>query len=374
MNRKVITAGHICLDITPVITGAETGSVSDFFRPGGLIQVGEAVFSTGGAVANTGLAMKKFGADVSLIGKIGRDPFGDTVKKLLDEYGAGEDLVISDDEPTSYTIILAVPGIDRMFLHAPGADASFSADDIPEQALCGAALMHFGYPTAMRNMYISGGEELIRLMKYAKDCGCATSLDLAALDPGTEAAAQDWHAIIRDVLPYTDFFVPSIEELCSMIDPGRYEQWTKQAAGRDVCTVLDVEEDVRPLAEQCIAWGAKAVLLKCGVLGMYLCTADAGHLRDIGERLELDTADWAERRLYENSYQPDRIISATGCGDVSIAAFLVSLLNGEAPEECLKLACAAGAACITEINALSGLESLEALKERIRNGWKKTGE
>ena len=66
MNKKVIVAGHICIDITPEIKGKPAGSIQDLFSPGSLINVGAADIHTGGLVANTGLAMKFLGADVSL--------------------------------------------------------------------------------------------------------------------------------------------------------------------------------------------------------------------------------------------------------------------------------------------------------------------
>ena len=374
MNRKVIAAGHICLDVTPVFSLAHAHSIAEVFRPGSVVSIGEAFFSTGGSVANTGLAMKILGADVTLIGKIGRDPFGDTVMKILSEYNADKGMIVSDVDPTSYTLILAVPGIDRIFLHAPGADATFCSDDVPEASLEDAVLFHFGYPTVMRRMYLDDGQELIKLMKRVKEYGIAASLDLAAIDPSSEAGQQDWDRIIRAVLPYTDFFVPSVEELCSMIDPVRYQEWIQRAGNRDICTVLDPVQDIHPLAERCMSYGAKVLLLKCGALGMYLRTADADALRTVGSRLELNADAWADLDLFEYSYLPDRIVSGTGCGDTSIAAFLTAILNNEIPEEALHLAAAAGASCITGTDALSGLMSMQELKEKIHAGWKKTGE
>lgn len=50
-----------------------------------------------------------------------------------------------------------------------------------------ATLFHFGYPTLMRSMYENDGAELIALFKKVKECGCATSLDLSAVAPDTEA-------------------------------------------------------------------------------------------------------------------------------------------------------------------------------------------
>ena len=88
MSKKVIVAGHICIDITPVFQGKSVTNVSDILKPGKLIQMGKAEVSTGGVVANTGLGMKILGADVTLMGKIGNDEFGNLILGILDKYDA----------------------------------------------------------------------------------------------------------------------------------------------------------------------------------------------------------------------------------------------------------------------------------------------
>ena len=218
MKKRVIVAGHICLDINPVFSGPKVNAIGDLLKPGKLVQVGAAAFNTGGAVANTGLAMKVLGANVSLMGKIGRDSFGDTVMGILRQYGAEDGMIVSEDASTSYTIVIAPPGIDRIFLHDPAANNTFCADDIDEKALADAALFHFGYPSVMQKLYENQGEGFIDMIRRVHEKGVAVSLDLCAVDPGSEAGKQDWHAILKAVLPYVDLFVPSIEELCSMLD------------------------------------------------------------------------------------------------------------------------------------------------------------
>ncbi len=185
MGKKAIVAGHICLDITPVFPPA-AGKVRDageLLRPGKLIEVQAPDVHTGGAVANTGLGMKVLGADVKLLGKVGNDAFGAMIQQILDAHGAGGDLIEASGETSSYSVVLAVPGVDRMFLHCPGANDTFVSGDIPEEALKDAALFHFGYPTLMRSMYEDDGDELIRMFREMKTRGIATSLDLAMADP-----------------------------------------------------------------------------------------------------------------------------------------------------------------------------------------------
>ncbi|MDO4285334.1 MAG: carbohydrate kinase family protein [Eubacteriales bacterium] len=371
MKKKVIAAGHICLDITPVFPEGKTDSLHQILSPGKLIQMGEADVHTGGAVANTGLAMKILGADVTLLGKIGKDAFGDMVLHILEQYDAQRDMVISGRDSTSYSVILAVPGIDRIFLHHPGANQSFLAEDVSDALLEEAALFHFGYPPIMRSMYEREGEELLCLLRKVRRAGVATSLDMAAVDASSEAGRADWEAILEKVLPEVDFFVPSVEELCYMLDRERFDEWQERAGGRDITEVLDIGNDVKPLAERCMDLGCKVLLIKCGAPGLYFRTAGRSRLLEISSRTELDPDLWADKEIFEKSYIPEKVRSGTGAGDTSIAAFLTAMLEGYDPERCLHLAAGTGASCVEAYDALSGLRSLEELERKIEGGWEK---
>lgn len=374
MSKKVIVAGHICLDITPIFPDKKVNKPEEILSPGKLVQTGAADVHTGGAVANTGLALKILGADVSLMGKVGCDAFGDMICGILQKYDADRHMIRSEQESSSYSVVLAIPGIDRIFLHNPGANNTFCASDIPAESFNDAALFHFGYPPLMHAMYEEEGRELLNLMQSVQEAGVATSLDMAAIDADTEAGKLDWNEILKKVLPYVDFFVPSVEELCFMLDKERFADWQKRANGKDITEILDIETDVKPLADICMSYGVKVLLIKCGAPGIFYKTTDHQTLSTISPRIGLDTDAWAGKEGFEASYVPDCILSGTGAGDTSIAAFLASVLNGEAPETALQLATATGACCVTSYDALGGLKPLDELKEKIRNGWKKNGE
>ena len=365
--KKVISAGHICLDITPVFPpGKRYGQLSSLLVPGKLIQMEGADVHTGGSVANTGLALKLLGCDVTLMGKVGDDPLGMMIRSILDRYGAGG-LLTDPGSDTSYSVVLAVPGADRIFLHCPGANDTFSGKDIPEDALEDTALFHFGYPPLMRNMWENDGAELAAMFRRMKEKGIATSLDLAAVDPDSPAGRADWEKILAGTLPFVDFFVPSFEELCWMLDRERYNRLA--AEGGDITERLDMEAEALPLAERLVSMGCRIVVIKCGVSGMLLYTAGREAVAGTGSRLELDPDRWCSRRVFQPSFRADRVRSATGAGDTSIAAFLAAVLSGRAPENCIALASAEGACCVTEYDALSGLKPLDELEERIRRGW-----
>ena len=240
--KKAVVAGHICLDITPVFP-EDSGKtdIGELLRPGRLIHVDRPDIHTGGAVANTGLAMKIMGADVRLFGKTGKDEFGMMVRSALDRYDAGADLIQDTGCATSYSIVLSPPGVDRIFLHCPGANDTFCSADIPDDIIKDAALFHFGYPALMKKMYQDNGKEMTEMFRHVSDMGIATSLDLAAADPDSEEGHADWEAILGYTLPYVDFFVPSFEELCFMLDRKHYEELIKKADGEDITKYLDLD-------------------------------------------------------------------------------------------------------------------------------------
>lgn len=370
-KKKVIAAGHICLDITPVFPEKHHNSVSEILIPGKLLHMHGVTVATGGSAANTGLGLKILGADVKILGKVGEDSLGWLIGKKLSEYGVTEGLIYDSSASTSYTVAVAIPGIDRFFLHDCGANDTYVSDDIKDEDLDGAELFHFGYPSLMKSFYEQEGQEMIKLFKRVRERNIPVSLDMAAVDPDSDAGKVNWKKYLQDVLPLTDIFLPSIEELLYMTDTEKYWDLIEKAAGGDILSVIDIERDVRPVAQQLIDLGVKIVLIKCGTLGLYLKTSSHEYLEPLMKEMDLDCSQWADKEIYTTCYKPERIASGTGAGDTCISAFLMALLQGETPENCLELAAAEGASCVEGYDALSGLRTLEELKEKIAAGWEK---
>lgn len=369
MKKKIMVAGHLCVDITPVFPEGKNQQLADYLIPGKLIHMNPATIHTGGVVANTGLSLKKIGADVRLVGKVGRDAFGDVVRGIMKKYDADGDVLVDENDSTSYTIVLAPPGVDRIFLHNPGANDSFCADDMKDRMFSDVALFHFGYPSIMRRMYTEDGAELLKLFQKVRKKGIAVSFDLAAVDEESEAAKTDWKKLLETTLPWVDFFVPSAEELCYMLDRERYKEWMTRADGRDVTEILQIEKDIRPLARRVMDMGAKILLIKCGASGMYYCTGSEEVIRKIPASAGLNVGNWCCREGFQRSFRPRRVRSGTGAGDASIAAFLYACLQGYPVEQCVSLAAAEGASCVEEFDALSGIKTLEELNDKIEKGW-----
>ncbi len=376
---KIVSAGHICLDITPVfpenknINGAGSGGVGDLLKPGALLKMGPANIHIGGSVSNTGLGLKEMGADVTLMGKIGKDDFGMIVRKQLSEYVSTEYMIESAVDTTSYSVVLAPPGIDRIFLHCSSANDTFRESDLNYEIIEQAALFHFGYPPLMKQMYVNDGEELAKMFEKVQAHGTATSLDMAAVDEYSEAGKADWGKILKKVLPHVDFFVPSVEELAFMLDRSLYREWKERAQNDDVTSVIR-QTEVETLAEKALSLGAGIVLIKCGTPGMYLATGSMSRLAKISDRAKADLFGWENVRHFEQSYLPDRVLSATGAGDTAISAFLYAALQEYSWQESVQFATAAGASCVEEYDAISGIKSFEELKKRIDAGWRKQGQ
>jgi sugar/nucleoside kinase (ribokinase family) len=267
--------------------------------------------------------------------------------------------------------VIAPPGVDRIFLHNTGANDDFTSDDIRDDLLEGVSLFHFGYPPLLKNFYENDGAELVSLFKRIKEHNIATSLDMAAIDPQSEAARADWKKILQNIMPYVDFFLPSAEELAFMLDRDKLSDWTQRAGGGEITSILSAKYDIMPMADRLMDMGAKVLLIKCGASGLYYRTASRRVIESIGLKVLSDTEAWADREGFEKSYEPEKVLSGTGAGDTSVAAFLTAALSGYDLIRCLRLATAAGASCVEGYDALSGLKIFDEYEKKINAGWKK---
>lgn len=371
MSEKLIdaiVAGHVCLDLTPNIN-VHGKTVQEVLRPGKLVHTGECCISLGGPVSNTGIALSILGQDTALMCKVGNDMFGRIIGEKITEYGTDKIISVDNDVESSYTVAVVVPGNDRIFLHDPGANNSFGVVDVDYSQVENCRLFHFGYPPQMKKVYSNEGKELAEIFRRAKEAGATTSLDMAQPDKNAENGQQNWDAILRNTLKYVDIFIPSVEETMFMLFPEKYDEFVEIHTGeKDPLETMD--ESVLPLlGEKAIEYGAKIVVIKCGVRGYYIRTAE--NLEGFGRVAPSDLEEWSGREIICESYHVDDIKSATGSGDSSIAGFLSSFLNGDGIYDCIQTACATGAENLTALDALTGIKSMaetrELMKEMAKN-------
>ena len=347
----IMFCGHVCLDITPAFP-REKRALGDVFRAGKLVAVDGATLSLGGSVSNSGAASSKLGLRTLVNTRVGNDDFGNTIRELFGRYALTQRITSSDEGSTSYSIVLSVPGNDRIFLHNTGTNDLFLPEDVDYDSAKNSRIFHFGYPPLMKNMY-ERPELLVEILKRVHENGSAVSLDMALPDPTAPAGQKDWGAILAMIMPYVDVFVPSFEELLLMLDRARYDELNRAAAGRDIISVMELS-DLTRLSDRLLATGAGVLVIKCGLKGYYIRTADAARIASIPE-LSLDPAHWAGRELLCQALDTQNIVSATGAGDSSIAGFLCAMLHGKTPEECARSAVSTAHFCLQTVDAASGI-------------------
>ena len=366
--KKVIVAGHTCLDVTPDLSSVPAGQFQRLLQPGKLVYTGGFGMSAGGAVSNTGLALNKLGISVELIGKIGDDLFGRAVIEIIakEEPALADHMVIDPGAATSITLILNPPGSDRSFLHYEGANATFYASDLPRATLENGDLFHFGYPSLMRSIYRAHGGELVSILQRARRAGLTTSLDFSLPDPTSPAGMVDWPTILANSLPLVDVFVPSAEELTFLLKRSTYD---RMCADPDVAFLDGVTPDLcHTLSDMVLGFGVKVVLVKIGHRGAYLRTAPSSTWQKTGRGLDGLGDAWHDRELWAPAF--DVPVTATcGAGDAAIAGFLAALLRGTPPATALIMAAAAGACSVSGTDPFSELLPWEDLLDRVVQGW-----
>jgi len=359
-EMTVIVAGMVGLDLIPALPADAAGLR---FRPGVVVRTGPARIAPGGCVANTGTALHRLGVPVRLLGKIGDDAFGRIVQDLL--AGVGDrPLLVAPGETTAHSFVLSPPGHDRMILNYPGANNTFSADDIADDMLRDAALFHFGYPTAMARMFADSGRYLVELMARARATGLVTSLDMSYPDPASPGGQADWGQILAATLPQVDVFMPSLAEAVLVLAP----PGGTGAAGKDLSAEQVPAEYISRLGERILAMGTAIAIIKLGTQGVYLRTGARMRLEAVGRNLPLDLDAWAGRELWANIFEA-QVAGTTGAGDATAAGLLLGLVRGMTPEDTITAGCAVGGSSVEAADAVSAIGHWDATAARMAAGW-----
>lgn len=349
---RALVVGHVCLDVIPALDRAPA------FEPGSLYEVGASSFAPGGGVSNVGLALRRLGVASTLVGLVGRDPFG-TI--LLDELearspGSGASLLETDEAATSYTIVLSHPEADRIFLHHPGCNATFdpAAVELPDER---ADLLYFGYPPLMETTYGDGGRALADLFARARKRGMTVVLDMAMPDPDGPSGRVDWPGFLAQVLPQVDLIVPSAQEVGFMLG--------ERVPARALAGTPPTEAE-RALATHLLELGAGAAALTLGERGIVLVTS---RREDVRSRLP---AGWDDRELWSPSFAVEPA-GTTGAGDAATAGLIAGLLRDLPPERALTMSAAIAACSVEAADATAGIRSWDETVERTNGSWSRRG-
>lgn len=284
----IIVADHICAPIDHMPA------------PGELTLSPHMQLELGGCASNVAVDLACLGVDVGIVGRIGRDVFGNFVRDELLACGVNCDgLLVSETSETSGSLVLNVSGEDRRFIHTVGANAEFTGNEIDPAQLKDCRVLYLGGYCLTESL---DAERVRQLFRQARQAGVRTVLDVVIPAPG------DYWSRLDPVLPETDFFLPNDDE------------------GR-LITGFDAARD------QALAFrdrGASTVIVTCGGSGCEL----------VGD----------SQRLSAGAI-PTEPIDGTGSGDAFVAGFIHGLLRGASLEESLHLGTALGARTVASIGA-----------------------
>src|SRR5690606_10240933 len=357
----VVVCGHLCLDLFPQMEHIPLEALAS---PGKLFEVGTANLATGGAVSNTGLTLHRLGANVRLMAVVGNDVIGRGILELIErrDSSLSQLITVQKGQSSSYTIVLSPEKVDRIFLYCAGANTNFDSKMVNYEVLDEAKILHLGYPTTLPRLYENDGEDLERLMCSAKVRGAITSLDMTLPDPQSATGRADWRKILGRTLPYTDIFIPSVEEILFMLRREDYDRWNGAVLEHVTRSYLI------DLMDEMLDLGAAVAGVKLGEFGMFIKTATIERFKSLAS-VGIDPDQWSDVIAYHPAFAVN-VAGTTGAGDAAYAGFLMAMLRGLPPSQSLRWACAVGACCVEAVDAISGVQSWDAIQARLESGWK----
>lgn len=337
MAASFTVAGHLCVDLTPILPDQPD------LTPGALQNIGSMRITVGGSLANTAKVLRALGAEVSPSGVVGEDELGRITKQLLAAEGLDTSSVLSlPDSSSSYSIVLEPRGKDRTFWHHVGANALFGEHHINFSH----DIVHIGYLSLLPALFADKGSQIQGIIKRARETGAVLSLDLAVVDQNSEAGQVNWADLFKEIGPAIDILTPSID---------------------DVTSALQLSEPFSPelhqnLAQQFIDWGVGIVALSAGKEGMVLRTGSLERLQNSPLEKLIDTKEWAEVGLVQESLVSGEPVSTNGAGDASTAGFLFAMSRGASPHQA-NLAAAATSATVIAGKKASPAEIVKLVPE-----------
>ena len=271
---------------------------------GGTHLVEDFALAVSGAAGTAAIAAAKMGLQVQAIGGVGNDLMGEWVRRRLGDFDVDTDFLQTiNGGRTSSSIVTTRADGSRPVLHLKGATGDFYVDDADFDRVSDAHVVHFGGVGLMTRM--DQGQNA-RLARHAKARGAITTVDVFASSPAEMAA-------VEQVLPYTDYFLPSIEEAQAL-------------TGRN-----DLEGTARYFLDR----GVGCCVFTLGAEGAYY-------------------HDKTGLQFSVPAYAVD-VRCTCGCGDAFNAGFAVGLQRGLPPKEIVRFAQATSALNATGLGSQAGV-------------------
>jgi len=208
---KILCFGEILVDLTARGTPPSLGEARVFEK-----------FS-GGAPANTASALGRLGSEVAMLGAVGKDPFGDFLKKELGALGVTVDFVQRvKDKPTAVVFVALDPHKVPHF-HSFGQGVAYNYFRVDRKVLgliAQSKIFHFSSISLIEAPY---REEAWKALTAARKAGLWISFDP---NIRLHLFKTDRHAkkIILEALPYAHILKLGEEEFHFLFDGQKPEK------------------------------------------------------------------------------------------------------------------------------------------------------
>ncbi|MDU3802925.1 ribokinase [Paraclostridium bifermentans] len=264
----------------------------------------------GGKGANQAVAMARLGGDVTMIGKVGTDSFGQTLIDALKNDNVNTTYVHKEDGPTGVAMITVDKNAENSIVVAPGANFKVKENDIDKNidAIKNSDIVVVQLETPL--------ETIKYALKSAKELGKYT-----ILNPAPAVKLED--SIIANV----DLLTPNETELEILSGVS-----------------INCEDDILKAAQTMIEKGVKELIVTLGSKGSLYINKEIS--------------------MFKKSYKVDAV-DTTAAGDSYTGALSVAFSKGENIEVAMDFASRVGALCVTKEGAQSSLPTLEEV-ERFR--------
>ncbi len=309
MSHDVSVIGLYILDVL----GRPVTKIPD----GGNVEFIEEIrLTVAGTAGGTVVDAAKLGLNCLAVGAVGDDEKADWVLMTLKKHGVDVSAMQRlSGVPTSATILNIRPNGDRPALHMRGASDHFKVPAAMYDQIFSAPIVHLG-GTGLLNK-LDGLPSQI-LLAEAKRRGCTVTFDLIA----TDSKSID---IVEPLLPYIDYFMPSIEEARDLTG--------KESAEDCSVTLMDA--------------GASACVFTLGPDGAYF--ADKSGARKVSPAYDID------------------IVDTTGCGDAFDAGFIAAIHHKMDIDTSLRFAQASAALVATGLGSDAGIISFEETRNAMES-------
>ena len=297
---KILVVGSINMDLVVRVPHSP--------QPGETVLGGDFETFPGGKGANQAVAASRMGGEVTMVGRVGHDDFGDTlIQGLVADKVKTTHVIKDSDAPTGIAMIAVAADGENLIVVASGANLKVSAEDVNNAR------------SLMRETDILLMQLEVPLETVGEAVDLAAAYDVpVVLNP---APAQ---SLPRTILANVDVLTPNQHELAAL---------TEEA---------DIDKGIQKLRE----WGVKNLVITLGPNGARVVTDEIDQRLPAHEITAVDT---------------------TAAGDAFNGALAVALAEGKPILEAVRYGMAAGAMAATKRGAQPSLPARDAVESLMKS-------